>query len=265
MRRFNLNHFLGILLAMSLLLWFGNSTVSSYQDVIWERLTSGVTVLRNTTGQVVASFSPGGVFSGNNATLSENLEITNKLYIGNQTDALQSLNMPVTISASGGGLAIANRAASHAGGGAFINLYSYDNAAMGSGDRLGGFIFGGSSNATKIRNTAGVFAYTNSAWNATNFGSYIQFQATSEGTTNRVEKMRLTGGGVLAIGTTTPALTTGDAPGIDLNAAIIRQRIARTPSNSTAACNAGEMTWDTNSTYRCVSTNRWKKFDMYAW
>jgi hypothetical protein len=94
---------------------------------------------------------------------------------------------------------------SSASQGSFVALYSNDGVAMASGDRLGGFLFGGSSSATANRNAAMIAALAAENWvDASAYGSYLEFETTLKGGTTRAEKMRLTDAGNLGIGSTAP-------------------------------------------------------------
>lgn len=65
--------------------------------------------------------------------------------------------------------------------------------------------------------------------------------------------------GNLGIGTTNP---TGK---LDVNDSTIRVRTAKTPVSSSAACDQGEIAWDTNFIYTCVATNSWKRAALSTW
>lgn len=53
--------------------------------------------------------------------------------------------------------------------------------------------------------------------------------------------------------------------GLDVAADAIRIRTARTPASATAAGNAGEIVWDANYVYVCVSSGNWKRASLAAW
>lgn len=89
--------------------------------------------------------------------------------------------------------------------GAIIGLYSSDGTAMSSGDRLGGFLFGGTSSVGDLRNSAAVIAYANQNWaNGSAYGTRLGFETIANGSTSRTEKITVTDGGRLGIATTTP-------------------------------------------------------------
>lgn len=100
-------------------------------------------------------------------------------------------------------LAGENLTNSGATAGGLVGMYSNDGAAMASGDRLGGIRMGGSSSASALRNSAGVFAFADQAWvDASAYGSRLEFQNTTNGATTLSTKMILGNSGVLSFGTT---------------------------------------------------------------
>lgn len=89
--------------------------------------------------------------------------------------------------------------------GAFFVGYSNDGAAMASGDRLGGFLFGGSSAASQLRNAAAVIMYASGNWvDGSSYPAHITFETNPTGATARTEKLRVTADGNIGIGTTAP-------------------------------------------------------------
>ncbi len=109
-----------------------------------------------------------------------------------------------------------NTGASGAGSGAFFSLHSNDGAAMASGDRLGGVVFGGASSASALRNAAALVGYAAENWvDVTSYGSALAFETTSTGATSRTERTRIGMDGLLnhkfgfqLSGTTTPTQLT---------------------------------------------------------
>ena len=47
--------------------------------------------------------------------------------------------------------------------------------------------------------------------------------------------------------------------GLDVVSDVIRLRTAKTPASATAAGNAGDICWDSDAIYVCISTDVWKK------
>lgn len=141
------------------------------------------------------------------------------------------------------------------GQGSFFNLYQNDGTAMLSGNRLGGFIFGGSSSASNLRNSVSFSAFADSDWiDGNNYGSYLSFQTTASGSINRLERMRITGDGKVGIGMADPmsplsvlaqGTTTNSSESISLrskNAAIVSGNMIggiAFRSNTTALANPG--------------------------
>lgn len=100
-------------------------------------------------------------------------------------------------------LAGENTTASSATAGGLVGMYSNDGAAMASGDRLGGIRMGGSSSASALRNSAGIFAFASEAWvDASAYGSRLEFQNTTNGATTLSTKAILSNAGLFALGAT---------------------------------------------------------------
>lgn len=73
-------------------------------------------------------------------------------------------------------------------------------AASQSGDKLGGMFFGGYG--TSYNSTAAVNAYANQTFTGSAKGTYLVFGVTPDGSTSRVEALRVLGNGNIAIGNT---------------------------------------------------------------
>ena len=52
---------------------------------------------------------------------------------------------------------------------------------------------------------------------------------------------------------------------LDINSDSIRLRSSKTPASGNAIGNTGDMCWDNNYLYVCVSTNSWKRSAISAW
>jgi len=86
-------------------------------------------------------------------------------------------------------------------GGAFAGLWSNDGAAMASGDRLGGFLIGGSSSASSLRSSCIAEVYATEAWvDLSAYGSAWNFATTENGTTTRAGKLWINHNGNVGIG-----------------------------------------------------------------
>ncbi len=104
--------------------------------------------------------------------------------------------------------------ASSVSGGSFVALYADDGAAMASGDRLGGFLIGGSSTSTAVVNSSMIVSYASENWTSTSAPTDIAFELCPTGSTTRTQRFRVSyqgnfgfntvsygsGQGVLAIG-----------------------------------------------------------------
>ena len=77
------------------------------------------------------------------------------------------------------------------------------------------------------------------------------------------EIMRLASTGVVGVGANVPALSSG--VGIHCAGSTFRLGTARTPANSTATGNTGEICWDSSYMYVCVATNTWRRILHSTW
>jgi hypothetical protein len=75
------------------------------------------------------------------------------------------------------------------------------------------------------------------------------------------ERMRMTSGGNLLIGTATDDNTNK----LQVNGNGIRIATAQTPASATATGVAGTIAWDSNYVYVCVATNTWKRSALSTW
>lgn len=99
----------------------------------------------------------------------------------------------------GNGVLIYNTTTSSATAGGSVLLYSDDNAAQASGDRLGWFGFGGST-AAGVPSTGGRIAcFTDEAWTASVQGSKFTFDLKPIGSNALATKMTLYGSGQLNV------------------------------------------------------------------
>ena len=65
--------------------------------------------------------------------------------------------------------------------------------------------------------------------------------------------------GNVGLGTTTPTQV------LDVNSNGIRIRNSKTPISSADVCNQGDMAWDSNYVYVCISSNLWKRASLGTW
>lgn len=115
--------------------------------------------------------------------------------IGTPSSALTTISSSsaLNFSANAAQTALESTTASGPNGGAGYLIYSNDGAAMASGDRLGYFLFGGSSSATNLRNSAAVVAYAAGNWiDGSDYASMLDFEITPSGSTSRTTGLRVT-------------------------------------------------------------------------
>jgi len=72
-------------------------------------------------------------------------------------------------------------------------------------------------------------------------------------------RMRMDQSGNFGLGTTTPTSA------LDINSNSFRVRTAKTPASATDTGNAGDICWDSNYIYICVTTNTWKRSAITTW
>jgi hypothetical protein len=56
-----------------------------------------------------------------------------------------------------------------------------------------------------------------------------------------------------------------DESTFDISANTLRLRSSRTPASALASGNAGDVCWDSNYLYICVSSNTWKRSSLSSW
>jgi len=76
---------------------------------------------------------------------------------------------------------------------------------------------------------------------------------------NGADRMHLDGDGNIGIGTTTPEVA------LDINSDAIRIRNSTAPSSASDFGLPGEIRWDANYIYVCVSIDTWKRVALSAW
>ena len=143
--------------------------------------------------------------------------LTNQIWSGSVSTALSTLTGATdgfrSSAANVTGSASENTTSSSASAGAVVGMYSNDGAAMASGDRLGGIRMGGSSSASALRSSAGVFAFADQAWvDASAYGSRLEFQNTTNGAVALSTKAILSNAGLFALGATLANTVPGIKP-----------------------------------------------------
>jgi len=73
------------------------------------------------------------------------------------------------------------------------------------------------------------------------------------------EKMRISSGGNVGIGTTNPSAK------LDINSDVIRLRTSKTPASAGDSGNTGDIAWDSSYLYIAVGTNTWKRVALNSW
>jgi len=81
----------------------------------------------------------------------------------------------------------------------------------------------------------------------------------TEGSNVRSIKMTIFGDGKTGFMTQNPTAV------CDVNSDIMRLRTAKTPANSGASGNVGDICWDANYIYVCVATNTWCRSAIASW
>jgi hypothetical protein len=75
--------------------------------------------------------------------------------------------------------------------------------------------------------------------------------------------MTLMNSGVIGVGLTNPALSSGI--GIHTAGSTMRLAQSRTPASATATGNTGEICWDASYVYVCTATNTWRRSAISSW
>ena len=73
------------------------------------------------------------------------------------------------------------------------------------------------------------------------------------------ERMRVTSGGWVGIGTDAPSCV------LDINSNSIRLRTTKTPSSASDTGNQGQICWDSSYLYICVASNTWTRIALSSW
>lgn len=161
------------------------------------------------------------------AATGTSLVTTNQIWSGSISTALSSLTGATdgfrSSAANVTGVASENTTASSASAGAVVGMYCNDGAAMASGDRLGGIRMGGSSSASALRNSAGLFAFADQVWvDASAYGSRLEWQTTTNGAVVLSTKAILSNAGLFALGAT----LANTVPGIKASSTTLAVRLA---------------------------------------
>lgn len=195
----------------------GQSSVvaDSATDTLTLIAGSNVTLTTNATNDeitIAASGGGGGTPAGNSGEIQFNSsgsfgassglfwDITNgRLGVGLNTGLTNEITASV---ASVDGIASFNTAASSATAGSNITVYSNDNAALVSGDRLGAFNFGGSTGVGTIGTGASIQAFSAGTFAPASIPSVMTFSTVPGAANTLAERMRIFNDGNIAIGET---------------------------------------------------------------
>ena len=189
---------------------------------------------------------------GNNAPLYP-------LEIGNASSALETLSSSFAIGVLSDSVRsqflVENTASSSSSSGAFLGAYSNDGAAMTSGDRLGGFFFGG-FDGTTMRNSAIISSFAEENWGGSTAGTELRIGTTAAGTNSRSEKFYFRGDGSMGVNTSPNSKAILDAS--STTKGFLPPRMTTTQRNAIASPPAGLMIYNTTTNKLNVYTTAWE-------
>lgn len=167
---------------------------STNYDVAWTTVSGGGggTPAGN-TGEI--QFNNGGSFGASSGLFWDNTN--GRLGVGLNTGLTNEITASV---ASVDGIASINTSASSTTAGSNITVYSNDNAALASGDRLGAFNFGGSNGVGTIGTGASIQAFTGATWGVGSLPSTMTFSTIGIGSASLSERFRINNDGNAAYG-----------------------------------------------------------------
>jgi hypothetical protein len=143
-----------------------------------------------------------GMYSGGANYLSLSVNSTEILKISDLvTDAARGvLNRAILIYHSGGQSSskeISLNTSGPSGGGGW-KAATDDGAAMGSGDRLGFYLFTGAVDAAStLNNSAGIEGFADELWTGSTAAAYMKLMTTPTGSLTRLERLRITSTGLI--------------------------------------------------------------------
>jgi len=129
------------------------------------------------------------------------LGVTKDLFVGSMIGIGVVPTRPLSIEASSTPTArFTNTATSGPLGGAGILYIADDGAALGTGDRLGFSVFGGSIDALATHhNATAISSFTTENWGVSNGGAEIRFETTPNGSTTRQDRLIIGNDGAITI------------------------------------------------------------------
>ena len=161
----------------------------------WATASGGGGTPAGNTGEI--QFKNGGSFGASSGLFWDNTN--GRLGVGLNTGLTNKITASV---ASVDGISSFNTAASSATAGSNITVYSNDNAALISGDRLGGFNFGGSTGVGTIGTGASIQAFSAGTFAPASIPSVMTFSTVPGAASTLAERMRIFNDGNIAIGDT---------------------------------------------------------------
>lgn len=161
----------------------------------WATASGGGGTPAGNTGEI--QFNNGGSFGASSGFFWDNTN--GRLGVGLNTGLTNEITASV---ADVNGIASFNTAASSATAGSNITVYSNDNAALISGDRLGGFNFGGSTGVGTIGTGASIQAFSAGTYAPASIPSVMTFSTVPGAASTLAERMRIFNDGNIAIGDT---------------------------------------------------------------
>jgi hypothetical protein len=244
---------------------FGTSptlTTPTIAQINGNTTASGTLTLQSTTNDTKGKilFGTSAYDETTNALGIGNTSPSYKLEIGNASAAFDALNsstgLGVLSSSTRNSFFIESTAASSSSAGAFIGAYSNDGSAMASGDRLGGFFFGGYDGSV-MRNAAIIHAFSEEAWSGGANGTGVTIGTTAAGTTSRSDKFFFRSSGSLLIGT--PTENTKSILTLESTTrGFLPPRMTTTQRNAITSVPAGLMVYNT-------TTNKLNFYNGSAW
>jgi hypothetical protein len=210
-----------------------------------------------TKGKII--FGTSAYDEATNALGIGNASPTYALEVGNASAALDTLASTIGIavlsSGSRSSLLVESTAASSASAGAFLGAYSNDGIAMASGDRLGGFFFGGFDGSV-MKNAVIIHAFTEEGWGGAANGAGVRIGTTATGSSSRTDKFYFAADGSMGVNTTPNAKAILDAS--STTKGFLPPRMTTTQRDAITSVPAGLMIYNT-------STNKLNFYNGSAW
>ena len=169
-------------------------TTNGSGTLSWATASGGGTPAGN-TGEI--QFNNAGAFGATSGLFWDNTN--GRLGVGLNT----GLTYEITASSdNANGILVQNTAASSATAGSNVVVMSNDNAAIVTGDRLGGFNFGGSTGVGTVGTGASIQAFSAGTFAPASIPSVMTFSTVPGAANTLTERMRIFNDGNIAIGET---------------------------------------------------------------